>query len=208
MRLLALALLTVGCASDTVEELVDNNDVEDLDLFEEPGDGVVYDLDVSANPELIFTGYGVGNSEQHGTWLRYDARAVKDGDALTDLDIVVLVEMDSVETGSGQLTSHLKTADFFDVANHPEAEFHAIDVVHVSGDNYRVNGTLTMRGTTKDVSWETVITEENGVIHTTAHIEFSRWDWRLYPESATEAGDGLASDEVLLDYDVTLVLTE
>ena len=209
MRFILPALvLFAACKSDTPEELIENNDVEDLDLFGDPGEGVVYDLDVSAEPELIFTGYGIGGGEQFGTWLRYDVRGVKRGDDLTDLDIQVLVEMDSVETGNGQLTRHLKTDDFFDVQNHPTAEFRAIDIVNTSGDEYRVNGTLTLRGTTADFAWDTTITEADGVITASANMAFSRWDWGLYPESADEPGDDGVGDEVLLDYAMTLRATE
>lgn len=208
MRALALVLLFAACKSDTPDELVDNNDVEDLDLFESPGEGDVFDLDVSADPALVFTGFGIGGGPQSGTWLRYDVRGVKRGEALTDLDIGVIVEMDSVETGNGTLTRHLKTSDFFDVDVHPLAEFRALSVVHQSGDDYQVNGTLTLRGTTADYTWDTVITETDGVIETSANLTFSRWDWGLYPEDAEEAGDDGVGDEVLLDYALTLRLAQ
>ncbi len=208
MRALALVLLFAACKSDTPEELIENNDVEELDLFETPGDGDVFDLDVAADPALVFTGFGLGGGPQSGTWLRYDVRGVKRGEALTDLDIAVIVEMDSVETGNGTLTRHLKTDDFFDVEGHPLAEFRALSVVHQGGDDYQVNGTLTLRGTTADYSWDTVITEVDGVIQTSANLTFSRWDWGLYPVDSEEAGDDGVGDEVLLDYELTLRAAE
>ncbi|MFT6144216.1 MAG: polyisoprenoid-binding protein YceI [Myxococcota bacterium] len=208
MRALAICLLFAACRSDTPEELIENNNVEDLDLFETPGDGDVFDLDVSAEPALVFTGFGLGGGAQSGTWLRYDVRGVKRGEALTDLEIAVIVEMDSVETGNDTLTRHLKTDDFFDVDEHPMAEFRALSLVYQGGDDYRVNGTLTLRGTTGDYSWDTVITEVDGVIQTRANMTFSRWDWGLYPDDAEEAGDDGVGDEVLLDYNLTLRASE
>jgi polyisoprenoid-binding protein YceI len=133
---------------------------------------------------------------------------VKRGEALTDLDIAVIVEMDSVETGNGTLTRHLKTDDFFDVEGHPLAEFRALAVVHQGGDDYQVNGTLTLRGTTADYSWDTVISEVDGVIETSADLTFSRWDWGLYPDDAEEAGDDGVGDEVLMEYALTLRAAE
>lgn len=62
----------------------------------------------------------------------------------------------SVRTGSGGtfsegLDKHLKTADFFDVANHPEARFVATSIRRTDADSADIAGNLTLRGVTKPI---------------------------------------------------------
>src|ERR1700727_1038144 len=57
----------------------------------------------------------------------------------------------SVDTKNPQRDKHLRSADFFDVANHPEFTFTAESVPPTDG-GVRVAGTLTVRGRTNPAS--------------------------------------------------------
>ena len=61
------------------------------------------------------------------------------------------VRMASVGTFSDGLDAHLKTADFFDVANHPTAAFHATSIRRTDADSADITGNLTLRGVTKPI---------------------------------------------------------
>jgi polyisoprenoid-binding protein YceI len=61
------------------------------------------------------------------------------------------VSIDSIDTGSAQRDGHLKSADFFDAAQYPVATFTSGDV-RVSGDDYVLDGLLTIKGVTKPVT--------------------------------------------------------
>jgi polyisoprenoid-binding protein YceI len=73
---------------------------------------------------------------------------------------------------------------------------------------FAVSGDMTLRGTTKELTYTATIDEANDVIHSTATIEFSRWDFGLYPSDATGPGDDGVGDTVVVDYDVKLKLEE
>ncbi|PNA05221.1 polyisoprenoid-binding protein, partial [Pseudomonas sp. GW456-11-11-14-LB1] len=54
---------------------------------------------------------------------------------------------------SSVLTGELKSADWFDAAKFPTATFHSTKVTQISGDAVAVDGTLTLHGVTKPVTF-------------------------------------------------------
>jgi polyisoprenoid-binding protein YceI len=58
----------------------------------------------------------------------------------------------SIDTGNERRDGHLRSADFFDVENHPEITFESTAVEAKGEDLYHVTGNLTMRGVTKEVT--------------------------------------------------------
>ncbi|MHC3473084.1 YceI family protein [Streptomyces sp. 7R007] len=58
----------------------------------------------------------------------------------------------SLDTGNKKRDEHLRSADFFDVANHPEITF-AVRSAHLrAGDTVEVSGQLTVRGISRPQS--------------------------------------------------------
>ena len=61
----------------------------------------------------------------------------------------------SIDTGSADRDTHLRSADFLDVENHPTLTFRSKRVegaMQKEGDSFRVVGDLTIRGTTMEVT--------------------------------------------------------
>ena len=65
--------------------------------------------------------------------------------------IDITIDMGSINTGVAPFDSHLKSKDFFDVANHPTARFVASGLVFDGNNVSQVTGTLTMLGKTGPV---------------------------------------------------------
>ena len=63
----------------------------------------------------------------------------------------VVIDMASVESGAQDRDDHLRSGDFFDVANYPDAMFRSTAVTW-SGTDAKVAGELTIVGVTKPVS--------------------------------------------------------
>jgi len=206
----AITLTLVACHSDSKEELITNVDVDNDKVKTDalPLDGAAYRLDTSADPVLLFTAWGMMNQEQYGTWSEYDVQAGRSDDLLSSLMVSFTINTESVETGNNQMTSHLKTNDFFDVAAHPTGSFTSSSVSENGDGTYVVSGEMTLRGTTKELTYLATIEEAGEVIHSTATIEFSRWDFGLYPSDAIGPGDDGVGDKVVVEYDVKLKLEE
>jgi polyisoprenoid-binding protein YceI len=64
---------------------------------------------------------------------------------------VITVVAASVDTGNGKRDTHLRSADFFDTANHPGITFRATGVSLADG-GLTVSGTLTVRDRTQPVT--------------------------------------------------------
>jgi polyisoprenoid-binding protein YceI len=69
-----------------------------------------------------------------------------------DVAGLITVAAGSVDTKNKKRDEHLRSADFFDVANTPDITF-AAERVTPSGDGVTVTGTLTVRDRTRPVSF-------------------------------------------------------
>ena len=131
-------------------------------------------------------------------------------------DITSLKSLD-LEEGSEnyvKLTGHLMSADFFDAENHPTASFEVTAVkpfnaqelmadqeqfetenkpaslseVMVENPTHFISGNLTMRGTTKNITFPASVSMENGMIKAVANFNINRTDWGLmYGDEASVA---------------------
>jgi polyisoprenoid-binding protein YceI len=111
----------------------------------------------------------------------------------------------SQEASNAKLTAHLRSNDFFDVANYPEATFEITSVAPFSGteeptivqdDNkleeiseYRVtnpthtiSGNLTIKNITKNIQFPAQITVSENAVDATAKFNIDRTQWGIiYP---------------------------
>ena len=62
------------------------------------------------------------------------------------------IEVASVDTREPKRDEHLRSADFFDAAKHPQMTFVSTKVEKVSATKAKVTGNLTLRGVTKPVT--------------------------------------------------------
>src|SRR5690606_30090403 len=62
------------------------------------------------------------------------------------------VDVASIDTKDEGRDAHLRSADFFDVENHPTMDFRSTGV-RIEGGDFLVDGDLTIRGITKPVTF-------------------------------------------------------
>ncbi|MFF7160871.1 YceI family protein [Streptomyces sp. NPDC008086] len=76
------------------------------------------------------------------------AAVTGDGEVRPDGSAVGTITLDvaSLDTGNAKRDEHLRAADFFDAANHPEITFSARGAELRDGDTVHVVGQLTVRG--------------------------------------------------------------
>ncbi|WP_372594412.1 YceI family protein [Actinotalea sp.] len=128
----------------------------------------------------------------------------------TAATVTATLDPATVDTRDANRDGHLRTADFFDVDNHPRWSF-ASTSVETDGDDLLVHGDLTIRGTTRPV---TLRTEFNGAatdpfgtarIGFSASTEISRKDFGLVWNAALETGGVLVGDKVTITLDIEAV---
>ena len=125
--------------------------------------------------------------------------------------IDVEINTHSVDTRQEQRDNHLRSADFFDAENHPKMSFVSTNVEHVKGDNYRVTGDLTIRGTTKpvtlDATFEGVSPDPYGGVRSgfSATGKINRHDFGLDYNAAIEAGGVVVGADIKIQLEVEAI---
>jgi polyisoprenoid-binding protein YceI len=108
-----------------------------------------------AHSSILFNAKHSGISFVNGRFTSFEA-TVEGGTAedFSNAKVSFTAQVSSINTGVEPRDNHLKSADFFDMENHPTVNFVSKSFTK-SGDNmYKVVGDLTMRGNTKEVVLE------------------------------------------------------
>jgi polyisoprenoid-binding protein YceI len=85
----------------------------------------------------------------------------------------------SIDTKQAKRDTHLRSADFFDTANHPAITFTA-DGIQPSGHGVTVTGSLTVRGRTRPMSFDAVASvRSDGEVWLDAEVGVNRADFGL-----------------------------
>ena len=82
-----------------------------------------------------------------GQFNQFKATVETDDDDFTKAKVHFEATVDSISTNNDQRDAHLKNSDFFDATNHPQLTFKSDKLEKVSDDQFKLHGTLTMRGT-------------------------------------------------------------
>jgi len=97
-----------------------------------------------------------------------------DGDASG----VITVAAGSIDTKNPIRDKHLRSADFFDIATHPDLTFTA-DGVSPAGEGVRVTGRLTVRGRTRPASFDAKVSIAEGEVWLDGELRVNRADFGL-----------------------------
>jgi len=111
--------------------------------------------------------------------------------------VSITIDSSSLETDTPDLTKHLKTADFFDVAKFPDAKFEstAIRPGGEKGASHTVTGNLTLHGVTKSITFPATITASPGEVSVESSFAINRKDFGI---NYAGQADNLIRDDVAL----------
>jgi polyisoprenoid-binding protein YceI len=123
------------------------------------------------------------------------------------------IDLSSIDTGNQQRDDHLRSADFFNVADTPTMTYRSTRI-RQDGDDYVVDGELTLRGVTREVPLRLELNgfgpDAYGGIRAgfTATGEINRRDFGVNWNGAIEAGGVVVADKVTLHLEVEAVLNQ
>src|SRR6185503_704105 len=95
--------------------------------------------------------------------------------------VTITIKADSLTTDTPDLTKHLKTPDFFDVAKFPEATFVSTSI-KAGGDkgaSHTITGNLTLHGVTKAVTFPATISVTPDVATVDSTFSINRKDFGI-----------------------------
>ena len=116
----------------------------------------------------------------------------------------------SIDTDNQKRDDHLRTGDFFNVAQFPDIRFESTQVTDVdkAANTAKVHGNLTMHGVTKPVVLKAKFVGEaadpwgNQKAGFNAETTIDRREWALTWNKALEAGNVLVGNDVTIRIDV------
>ena len=110
------------------------------------------------NSKVEFVAAKVTRSHQ-GSFKQFAGKIDLAPNSLPDSRVTIDIDTGSVVTDEPQLTDHLKTADFFDVAKYPKATFVStkIEPSNTAGATHTVTGNLELHGVKKSLSFPATI---------------------------------------------------
>jgi polyisoprenoid-binding protein YceI len=137
---------------------------------------------------------------------------VDDGD-ISKSSVDVTIDATSVDTREPDRNKHLKSADFFDVANHPTITFKSTKVESAGAGKLKVTGDLTIRGVTKTAVLEVTapkptIKDPWGLQRTavSGSTKINRQDFGVAWNKSLDSGGVVVSDNVDITLDVEMVI--
>jgi polyisoprenoid-binding protein YceI len=89
-------------------------------------------------------------SNVHGRFGHVNATIAYNEADVTKSTVTATIDLTGLDTGEDARNTHLKSPDFFDVANNPSATFSTTSVAK-SDSGLTINGNLTVHGVTKPV---------------------------------------------------------
>jgi polyisoprenoid-binding protein YceI len=149
-------------------------------------------------------------SEVEGSFNGFEGTLDAPGADFNNSSINFSVNVGSINTNSEQRDGHLKSADFFDVAKYPAMTFKSTSFKKTSGNNYKLEGNLTIKGVTKkvvfDVTYGGTVKDPYGNIKAgfKAKGSIKRMEYGLTWSALTEAGGMVVGDEVSIMFNIEL----
>lgn len=145
-----------------------------------------------------------------GSFSKFTAEAETNGDDFEGGNINFSADVNSITTGNEQRDGHLKSPDFFDVANYPTLDF-VSSKVEKAGSAYKVHGNRSMHGVTKpltlDVEFGGTAKDPYGNFKAGFEVtgKINRKDFGLTWGTVSEAGGVILGDDVKIAANVQLV---
>jgi polyisoprenoid-binding protein YceI len=134
---------------------------------------------------------------------------------LSQSSVTASVDVKGIDTRNQKRDDHLRSADFFDVAQYPTLTFTSKKVEPVANGRYKLTGDLTLRGVTKEVALEvegspTPMVDPFGKtrIGGSATTRLNRKDFGLNWSKALDGGGLVVGDEVDVTIDIELIKTK
>jgi len=164
----------------------------------------------AAHSEIGFSVKHMMISKAKGTFNDFDANIEMDPNNLEDASIEFTIDVKSIDTKNEDRDNHLRSDDFFDVDNYPKITFNATDIKKKSEEQYDVTGDLTMRGTTKPVTFDITFGGEqtdpwgNTVAGFSGETSINRKEFGLTWNATLEKGGVLVGEDVKINLELEL----
>jgi polyisoprenoid-binding protein YceI len=160
--------------------------------------------------ELVFKVKHLMITTVTGKFNEFTAELVTDTEDFSNTKVTFEAQISSIDTHNTDRDNHLKSGDFFDAEKYPTLKFESATLTK-EGDDYILNGDLTVRDVTKPVKLKVefggVATDPWGNVKAGFNLDgkINRTDFGLTWNAALETGGVMVSEEVRILGDLQFI---
>lgn len=220
-----LAIFAVACGSGNSNNTVETSDAEEV-MTNDNATVMSVNTDNSMVTWVGYkpTGQHNGTIGITAGEIMVDGSNIVGGNFTMDINSLTALDLEAGSDNYNKLTGHLMSADFFDASNYPEAMFEVTEVkaynassvsadkeqfetdntpkglseIMVENPTHFISGNLTMRGTTKNITFPAHVEMMNGMIKAKANFNIDRTEWGLMYGNEASIADK-AKDNFIYD---------
>lgn len=169
----------------------------------------VWEIDPT-HSEVSFTVKHMMVSKVRGSFKEFSGSITTASDVLAS-SVEAEIDLASIDTRNESRDAHVRSADFFDVENHPKMTYRSTGI-RPSGEDFVVEGDLTLKGVTRPVELQL---ELNGFtddpyggrrVGFTATTQIDRRDFGVDIRMPMDGGGVVVSDKVSITLEIQAVL--
>ena len=150
-------------------------------------------------------------STVRGSFGKTEGTIEYDGKNVASIKAEATIDTTTITTNNEKRDTHLKSADFFDVAKFPTITFKSKRAEAAGAGKFKLIGDLTMRGVTKEVTLDVegpsqpLIAQGRARVGATATTKVNRQDYGVSWSRSLDGGGVVVSDEVAITLELELV---
>ncbi len=146
----------------------------------------------------------------NGKFTDFDGTVDLDRGDMSKSKVAFTIKTASINTDNERRDGHLKSGDFFLVDSFPDITFSSTQVIPTSDTQYKLVGNLTIRGVTKEVTFECT---NNGFLETpqadragfTATTTINRMDYGVKWDKTLDGGGLVVGTDVNITVELEIV---
>lgn len=149
-------------------------------------------------------------SKTTGSFNDFDATFTYDAENMGAFSLEATIQVASIDTNNDRRDNHLRSADFFDVENHPTMTFTSTSVM-MGEDGPVLVGDLTIRGVTQQIELPiTIVGPAQGpggavVVGVEGRTTINRHDFGVSWDNRLDNGGVIVGEEVQIEIDAEFI---
>lgn len=150
----------------------------------------------------------VGFSEQSVHFRKVEGTLEFDPDNISNTSVNVTIDLNSLDTGVEDFNGHLKSADFFGIADNASATFVSTGIEKTGDMTAKLTGDLTIKGVTKPVTLDVTV-NSYGEHPLGQFVEYNKGTWigATLTGTVTRSDWGLGAFAPAVSDEVTLFIS-
>ena len=150
-------------------------------------------------------------SKIKGKFKDFEAKMVFDGKSVENGSAEFTIQVASIDTENEKRDNHLKSSDFFGAEENPTITFKSKKISAVKDGKFQITGDMTMRGVTKEVTFDC---ELHGVVQGpggntragfSAETTINRHDFGVSWSKTLDAGGLIVGNDVKLSLELEFI---